>query len=285
MKKKSVYRKFIPYLILVFAVIILFYAKNVLGDARDKEELLELQKLEQKDNLDIERFAKLDLNKEILPTVVNIICESSSYSIEDSGGSGTMFAEDGMILTNAHIIPHIDSDLYVYDYGCLVTLPNKETGVAEEIYWAYPLLDDELSDYYDLAFLEIYDVYVDEEGYSYGEYPKNFVEFDDTDRCKTSYVSLGEKVLVFGYPLMGGGYNLTITEGIVSGYSDEGYLLTSAKIDSGNSGGLAVDEDGCMLGVPSAVLTGNYESLGVIISSEDVISFIDDLSLKYDEIE
>lgn len=280
---KISFKKSIPYILLIFAVVFFYFAKITLDNAKREKEQLELKSLEQKDVVDIEKLNMTELSRNISKTVVNVFCDSARSSLENGGGSGTVLTSDGFILTNAHVIPHKGSTLYTYDYGCLVTFPNYDTGVPEEIYWAYPLLDTDLSDFYDLAFLEIYDVYVDEDGYSYGKYPNDFDYFDDSGRCAPSYVKLGEKVTVFGYPMMSGGYNLTITDGIVSGYSDDGYLLTSSKIDSGNSGGLAVDEDGCMLGVPSAVMLGNYESLGVIIPAEFVNDFMDDLYSKYDE--
>jgi len=43
------------------------------------------------------------------------------------------------------------------------------------------------------------------------------------------------------------GYSLTVTDGIVSSLSGDGLIYTSAKISHGNSGGLAVDKNGCIL--------------------------------------
>ena len=62
----------------------------------------------------------------------------------------------------------------------------------------------------------------------------------------------------------------SITEGIVSGYSDvdedtQGvYLITDAKIDSGNSGGAAITTSGDLVGLPT-FLVGNKQVLGYII--------------------
>ena len=58
-----------------------------------------------------------------------------------------------------------------------------------------------------------------------------------------------------------------MTDGVVSSLLlEEGLMITSAKISFGNSGGLAVDGNGCMIGVPSMVVGDENESLGVIIS-------------------
>jgi len=55
---------------------------------------------------------------------------------------------------------------------------------------------------------------------------------------------------------------------------DEGLIITSAKISYGNSGGLAVDQNGCMIGIPSMVIGDENESLGVIISNVLINDFL-----------
>jgi S1-C subfamily serine protease len=67
--------------------------------------------------------------------------------------------------------------------------------------------------------------------------------------------------------------DLTVTEGIVSSIDSDGSILTSAKVDAGNSGGLAVDQRGCMVGVPSAVQEGKFQNLGVVIPTARVLEF------------
>jgi len=75
---------------------------------------------------------------------------------------------------------------------------------------------------------------------------------------------LGDEVLILGYPGIGSN-SLTVTEGIVSGI-DYPYLTTSAKIDEGNSGGVAVLVKGdCLLGIPTGSVVGQIESLGRIL--------------------
>lgn len=77
--------------------------------------------------------------------------------------------------------------------------------------------------------------------------------------------SLGEKIIVLGYPVIGAKSDITVTEGIISGYEGE-YYITSAKIDQGNSGGAAIlVEDNCLLGIPTYALMGEIESLGRIL--------------------
>ena len=217
--------------------------------------------------------------QEIVASVVNIFCPSTLSEEEVSGGSGTILNEDGVILTNSHIIPQDEENLYVGEEGYLVILPDPITGQPDEVYLAHPIVIPGLSDDYDLAFMEIYSAFYDEEESKYaGSYPRLFPAFDDTTRCKNENIQLGESIRIFGYPAISGGYSLTITDGVVSSFPGEGLVVTSAKISHGNSGGLAVDRYGCMIGVPSLVSTDEYESFGVIISMDLVNKFIDELS-------
>lgn len=225
--------------------------------------------------------SKEKIDYDIASAVVNIYCEGETEE-ESSGGSGTIFSEDGLVLTNAHIIPESSKDdIYVDDTLCLVILPDPDTGAADEIYYAYPIFAEGLSDEYDLAFMQIHDVFYDyEEGVAYGEYPKKFPAYADQQQCSDDYIKLGEPVRVYGYPAISGGYALTITDGVVSSLLiDEGLIITSAKISFGNSGGLAVDKNGCMIGIPSMVIGDENESLGVIISNDLINEFITGLEL------
>jgi len=184
-------------------------------------------------------------------SVVNVLCDN------DEGGSGTIITEDGTILTNNHVISGSSF--------CLVTLADKTSGQATEAYWASPITFLNISDEYDIAFLSITEAYTDEDGVVYGDYPRTFPLFSSPSICDNYSPSLGESITIYGYPVTSGGYNLTITDGIISSFADDGTILTSAKIDSGNSGGLAVNKNGCFVGIPSAVVDGNYQNLGVII--------------------
>jgi hypothetical protein len=194
-------------------------------------------------------------------SVVDIWCDN------DQGGSGTIFTTDGVVLTNNHVISGSTS--------CKITIPNPLTGGIEEIYEATPIIVPKLSEKYDVATLKINAVYTDSDGKTWGTYPTTFLPFILPKTCNVSDPSkLGDSVRVYGYPVTSGGYNLTITDGIISSFSDEGDILTSAQIDSGNSGGLAIDQNGCWLGMPSAVVSGNYQNLGVIIPGNIIEIFL-----------
>lgn len=212
----------------------------------------------------------------IVSSVVNILCPSIYGESESTGGSGTIITDDGVILTNAHIIPHNKRNTLVKDDGCIVTIPDPKTGQIVEIYYANPIVLPEISDNYDLAYLKIYKaVYDDKTGKTWGTYPKKF----DALSCLDGKVDLGDSVRIFGYPAISGdGLSLTVTDGIVSSLPGDGTIVTSAKINHGNSGGLAVNSQGCMIGVPSAFTSDDAGSLGIIYSMDTINSFSSEVS-------
>lgn len=213
---------------------------------------------------------------DVIPTVVNIICPERGQQLtlesEGQGGSGVMMDKDGLIYTNAHIFQDEDyNTIDLHPEGCLVMIPDAETGYPVEVYKAQPSLYGETSNNYDLATLQIYEVYEDEEG-PWGEYPKQFTTLSP-DFCIDAPLQLGESMKIFGYPEATGGISLTITEGVVSSFSEDGYVLTSAKINYGNSGGLAVDARGCFIGIPSAFIEDEVENYGIIIPTDIIQTF------------
>ena len=253
-------------IVIIVAVIMVlaFYSDDTTTDSSSTSNIPETAVVEK------------DSKEEIASSVVNIFCPSTSNarSESSSGGSGIILTDDGIVLTNSHIIPQNGTNILVDETGCLVVLPDPITGQPSEMYLAHPIVIPGISDDYDLAYMQIYDAFYDEEEGEYkGEYPRTFPAFDDTNRCKNEDVKLGEAVRIYGYPAISGGYSLTITDGVVSSFPGDGLIVTSAKISHGNSGGLAVDKDGCMLGVPSLVSSDDSESLGVIYSMSLVRQF------------
>lgn len=94
--------------------------------------------------------------------------------------------------------------------------------------------------------------------------------------CKGNVASnpqIGDKIVILGYPGVGATNSITATEGIISGF-DDNYYVTSAKIEHGNSGGAAILlKDNCYLGIPSAAIMGDIESMGRILRADFVIKF------------
>lgn len=107
-------------------------------------------------------------------------------------------------------------------------------------------------------------------------------------------MGLNTPVVVLGFPsyaiqegsingVQGPRFSLIASNGIISGYdatavdvSGLPYLdyYVSAKIDSGNSGGIAFSKDAqglCVLGIPTWVSTGNYENEGVVQNIRNIM--------------
>lgn len=207
-------------------------------------------------------------------SVVKIVCEDNDYYYY---GSGTNVDSAGYVVTNLHVIEG-NADL-----ECVVGFSDPETGLVREAYWATPIVDDENGTGHDLAMLSVEEPVFDDEYNVYGFYEKftdgTFPYYKETDACLNTAPQLGDSVFVLGYPALSGGA-LTITDGLVSSlYSADGYIITSAKIGSGNSGGLAVDSNNCFVGVPTAVYyNGQGENYGEIIDAYFVYEFFDAVS-------
>lgn len=225
-------------------------------------------------------------NEKLFSSVVKIICEDTDYIYN---GSGTNVDPAGYILTNHHVVEKVLED------SCLIGFPNPTTGLIQEAYWATIITDKEETTSHDLAYLAIESPAFDNEGNIYGYYDRiisgNFPFIDYTsDACINKLPELGSSILVLGYPPLSGNA-LTVTSGLISSlYSQGDYLITSAKIVGGNSGGTAVDESGCFVGVPTAVYSSEDETdelFGEIIDAEFVFDFDvaveDDLQEYYQE--
>ena len=68
-----------------------------------------------------------------------------------------------------------------------------------------------------------------------------------------SGTTVGEEIFIIGFPNIGGS-SITISKGIVSGYTKSdgvSWIKTDASISGGNSGGAAVNTKGELIGVPT----------------------------------
>lgn len=233
------------------------------NDLRNKQLLSDLS---EKNLSETEKAAVEAQKLSNLKAIVNILCDNGN------GGSGTIFSEEGLVLTNHHVVS--DSTT------CIVTLPDTDTGTPISIYLSTPIIVPTLSEQYDIAMLNIDASYTDDEGKTWGAYPTVFPTYVRPDICDSTSLKLGDTLKIYGYPVTSGGENLTVTEGIVSSFADDRTILTSAKIDSGNSGGFAIDANGCNIGIPSAVIQGQYQNFGVIISAAIIKDFLDEVPLS-----
>lgn len=195
------------------------------------------------------------IRQNLLRSTVQIIA-----LIEDSGrlqpiwtGSGTILTPDGLILTNAHVVSDPDPAYQPDGLGVAVTVRSDE--LPELRYLAeVRAIDTQL----DLAVIQIASD-LDGRPIDTEQLNLNYVSVGDSD-----ILELGDLLQILGYPGIGG-ETITFTEGVVSGFTRErgvegrAYVKTDATIAGGNSGGLAANGDGQIIGVPTQVGYGGAE--------------------------
>lgn len=167
---------------------------------------------------------------------------------ESGAGTGIILTDDGLIMTNRHVVPENVSSL---------TVVLSDGTSYEDV----AVVDRDI--FNDLAFLQIKDVS--------GLKPAKLGD--------SSEVVVGDKVIAIGNAL--GQFSNTVTSGIISGLgrpitaaSDGSFdtltnlFQTDAAINPGNSGGPLVNIKGEVIGVNTAV-AGNAEGIGFAIPIND----------------
>jgi Do/DeqQ family serine protease len=147
---------------------------------------------------------------------------------EHALGSGVIFDPNGYIVTNNHVVDHASS--------VEVMLTNKR------VYKARVVGTDADTD---IAVLKI-----------------DATDLPAVPLGDSSTLHVGDTVMAFGNPF---GLNFTVTRGTVSalGRSQfrleplQDFIQTDAAINPGNSGGALVDVRGQMVGINTAILSGN----------------------------
>lgn len=208
-----------------------------------------------------------EITKETGPSVVSISVTTQAVSqgffgpqsVESQGaGTGVVISDDGVIITNRHVIP------------------NGTTAVAVTLSDGTTLDDVEVigrtneSDPLDIAFLKINDT----EG-------KKLTIANIGD---SGEMEVGDRVIAIGNAL--GQFENTVTSGIISGYgrdieaSDGGasteslqnLFQTDAAINPGNSGGPLMNLSGEVIGINVAV--ADAQNIGFAIPINDIKGLI-----------
>ncbi len=187
--------------------------------------------------------------KKWYPVVGFVYCNFQTDGVveKEQMGSGTLLHRglNQVVLTSKHIIADDEGREVTI---CVVKFPESDT-----IYTTGNFLPAS-SRGADAIYLEIEnpDSYLHE----LGQGKRNYCE---------AIPELGDKVIILGYPSIGVDGDLTVTDGIISGYEGD-YYVTSAKVEYGNSGGAAIDlSHDCYLGIPTYVRSGTLESLARIL--------------------
>ncbi|WP_225919201.1 trypsin-like peptidase domain-containing protein [Actomonas aquatica] len=194
--------------------------------------------------------------RRLLDAVVRIDVREFAYEagvkrFRSGVGSGVILSEDGLILTNAHVVGPRAVEINV-------TLANLERVSAELVGWDH---------WTDLALLRLDADEIAEKNFTFA-----VAEFGDSETLFP-----GQTVFAVGTPH---GLTRTVTRGIISNprrfFSDSRgvrghetgmfntWLQTDAAINPGNSGGPLVDEDGRVVGINSRGYLG-ADNLGFAI--------------------
>lgn len=169
-------------------------------------------------------------------------------------GSGSIISADGYILTNAHVVL---PDKYSPVDALVISLTIAEDSEPVPLYYAEVMQADINLD------LAVIRIFKDITGKAVGpeDLALPFVELGNADD-----LHLGDSITILGYPGIGGA-TITLTRGEISGFTAEdpyggrAFIKTSAAITGGNSGGLAVGEDGRLIGVPTRLGSGGDEDI------------------------
>jgi putative serine protease PepD len=168
---------------------------------------------------------------------------------DDSIGSGTIISEDGLILTNAHVAaPSLLGN--GPDPKALLVYVN-ENGDARAVEPKFIARTVAADGKRDLAVVRI------EETIGH-----NKVTAEQLQALTSIPVGKnappGTEIEILGFPGVAKSGSVTFTRGLVSSYApgpagENQYANTDAKVEHGNSGGLAADKAGTIVGVPTRI--------------------------------
>jgi len=193
----------------------------------------------------------------VKPAVVTIDTETTyrifrrSYT-QEGAGSGWIIDEDGIIVTNNHVIEGAQSIIVTLDDGRTFTVDPRTVASDKKN---------------DLAVFRI-----------------DATDLPALDIGDSSALRVGDWVVAIGNPL---GLGISAKEGIVSrldvslsveGQTAEDLIETSAAINPGNSGGPLVNMSGEVVGITSSKVSSvGVEGLGYAISIDQAVPVLQEL--------
>ncbi|MBN1440272.1 MAG: trypsin-like peptidase domain-containing protein, partial [Anaerolineales bacterium] len=164
-------------------------------------------------------------------------------------GSGSILDSRGYILTNFHVIGDVDSgELYEDDEKITIGLNWENPTEAPETFYLCEIVKGDPD--YDLALLHIVAM-------ANGDPLPADLQFPTLPLGDSDLMKIGDPVAVLGYPGLGQ-ETPTFTRGTVAGFlpdesidESRGWIKTDAEVNHGNSGGIAINVKGELIGVPS----------------------------------
>ncbi|MFO7850625.1 MAG: serine protease [Spirochaetia bacterium] len=176
---------------------------------------------------------------------------------EAGRGSGCLVSEDGLILTNWHVVEGFSGEPSDPLFVALSYSPQKP---PTEMFQAEVVEYDEEKDF---ALLEVVSGLYGQRVPSGYTFP--YFRLGDPEK-----LNIGQPVSFLGYPSIGGTgsrASISLTRGIVSGFEQTGgrsLVKTDAVIHNGNSGGAAVDAYYELLGLPTVIIGKEDVSIGFV---------------------
>lgn len=200
---------------------------------------------------DIPRFPAIsDELQNVLMATVEVIGNAGK-------GSGCFVSSEGHIITNWHVIEDFTGEASKEIYIAI----NLSNEIPPSELFRAKLIDYSIEK--DLALLQVSSgLYGDPIPVSY-RFP--FFIIGNSDSLK-----MGQPISYLGYPGIGGTgsrASISLTRGIVSGFErSNGTLLvkTDAEINSGNSGGAAIDSFYELIGIPTSTIEDDAGQFGYI---------------------
>ena len=179
-------------------------------------------------------------------TAVVMVMGYSNSGHRGSAGSGSIIQQDGLVVTNAHVVID-DQTGHPYPRLTVYLKPEHITGNSKvDLSREGKAQILSLSPSLDLALLRI-------EGLP-GPFP--VLGLDNSDDA-----AIGDRVVAIGHPEQGGLW--TLTTGTISAASDnfngtagKAVFQTETGLNRGNSGGPLLDTQGRMIGVNTAIVRG-----------------------------
>jgi S1-C subfamily serine protease len=171
---------------------------------------------------------------------------------EGWSGSGSIVSQDGLILTNAHVV--LPDKFFPVD-ALIVSLTSQPDQLPVDAYYAEVVQADWLLD---VAVIRI------TTDMNKNAVDRSQLNLPTAPLGDSNQIQLGDSLLILGYPGIGGG-TITLTRGEVSGFTgeqefgDRAYIKTSATIAGGNSGGMVVDGQGYIIAIPTQLGSGGDE--------------------------
>ncbi|MBA3758503.1 trypsin-like peptidase domain-containing protein [Candidatus Saccharibacteria bacterium] len=210
-----------------------------------------------------------DIAKNVGPSVVSVSVISQEnvtdfFGVDrafeqEAAGTGVIISEEGVIVTNRHVIPAGSPTVSVTLSDGTVLDDVEVIGRTGE------------SDPLDIAFLRVKD--------------KKGKDLVPAKLGDSGIIQVGDKAVAIGNAL--GQFQNSVTSGIISGFgrsveagdaqgsdSLQNLLQTDAAINQGNSGGPLVNANGEVIGINTAIAAGSAENIGFAIPINDIKGLI-----------